>query len=108
MATGGGTRALRVILVEDEDDDAALLIRELKRSFIPQYELVSTPAALRSALERGTWDLVISDWSLPSFNGLEAFQIVRDFDSDLPVIIVSGTLSGRTPSRRCAPGCRTS
>ena len=86
-------RPLRVIVVEDDDDDANLLVRELKRSFDPRYELVTTAAALREALQRESWDIVISDWSLPAFNGLDAFRIVRQIDRDLPFIIVSGTIA---------------
>ncbi len=94
----GGTterkeRGLRVILVEDNDDDATLLVRELKRSFDLEYEHVTTRTALQAALQRETWDIVISDWALPTFNGLEAFQIVREIDRELPFIIVSGTIS---------------
>ncbi len=82
-----------MLIVEDDDDDAALLVRELNRSFDPKAEHVATSAALRTALERQTWDIVISDWALPSFNGLDAFEIVRNVDPDLPFIIVSGTIS---------------
>jgi len=89
----GGRKVLRAIVVEDEDDDAFLLLRELKRVFDAHCELVSTPERLREALSRGPWDIVISDWSLPSFNGLEAFEIVREMGEDLPFIIVSGTIA---------------
>jgi PAS domain S-box-containing protein len=88
-----GRRALHVIIVEDDDDDAALLVWELKRNFDARYVHVSTPAQLRDALSRGGWDIVLSDWSLPSFDGIQAFRIVREMDVDLPFIIVSGTLA---------------
>ncbi|HVH48102.1 MAG TPA: response regulator [Labilithrix sp.] len=89
----GGKRVLRVIVVEDEDDDVALLVRELRRAFDAQYVHVSTPDHLRRVLQDGPWDVVISDWSLPSFNGLDAFRIVREMGFDFPFIIVSGTIA---------------
>lgn len=80
-------------MIEDDVDDAALLVRELERSFALRSEHVTTLASLRASLQREAWDLVISDWSLPSFNGLDAFRIVREMDIDVPFIIVSGTIS---------------
>ena len=88
-----GKKVLRVIVVEDNEDDVELLLRELRRDrYVPEYEHVEHPDALREALTRGPWDIVISDWSLPSFNGLSAFRIVREVAQDLPFIIVSGTI----------------
>ena len=88
-----GKKVLRVIVVEDNEDDVELLLRELRRDhYLPEYQHVETPDALRAALAGGPWDIVISDWSLPSFNGLSAFQIVREVAKDLPFIIVSGTI----------------
>ncbi len=91
----GGKKNLRVIVVEDNDDDAELLIRELKRvGYVPHFEQVDTPARLREVLARENvrWDIVISDWNLPAFNGLEAFGIVKETNIDIPFIIVSGTI----------------
>ena len=88
-----GKKVLRVIVVEDNEDDAQLLLRELQRDQrLAEHEHVETPQALRDALTRGPWDIVISDWSLPSMNGLAAFRIVRETEPDLPFIIVSGTI----------------
>jgi signal transduction histidine kinase/DNA-binding response OmpR family regulator len=87
--------ALRVIVVEDNPDDAALLLRELRRgNYNPQPELVDTLEGLEAALQQknAAWDIVISDWSLPTFNGLAGFRMVREMGLDLPFIIVSGTI----------------
>jgi signal transduction histidine kinase/DNA-binding response OmpR family regulator len=81
-----------VIIVEDDDDDALLLLRELERSFALHHAHVSKQDDLRTALASGPWDIVLSDWSLPSFDAMKAFRIVREADVDLPFIIVSGTL----------------
>ncbi len=84
----------RILLVEDNEDDALLVIRELRRTWPSvQTERVETADALREALKRGPWDAVISDWSLPSFGAPAALQILKEGGIDLPFIIVSGTIS---------------
>jgi signal transduction histidine kinase len=84
---------LRVLLVEDSEDDATLVLAELKRAgYEPASERVYTAQALEAALGRQEWDLVIADYSMPSFTGLEALDIVRTSGSDLPFIVVSGTI----------------
>jgi PAS domain S-box-containing protein len=83
---------LRVLVVDDSADDTELVVRELRRGGIsPAARRVETAQELRSALEE-PWDIVIADWSLPGFDGLSAFKIVREHDADVPVIIVSGTV----------------
>ena len=84
---------LRVLLVEDSEDDAALVLAELKRA---GYELLServySAQALQDALSRREWDFVIADYSMPSFTGLEALKLVRGSGRDMPFIVVSGTI----------------
>ena len=84
---------LRVLLVEDSEDDAALVLAELKRA---GYELLServySAQALQNALSRREWDFVIADYSMPSFTGLEALKLVRRSGRDMPFIVVSGTI----------------
>ena len=84
---------LRVLFIDDSEDDALLVARELRRA---GYELVSrqvcTAASVREAFA-DPWDVVISDWSMPdSFTGLDAFEIMRELGVDAPFIIVSGTI----------------
>jgi signal transduction histidine kinase len=84
---------LRVLFVEDSEDDATLVLAELKRAgYEPVPQRVYTAQALQAALERQEWDLVIADYSMPSFTGLEALNIVRTGGYDLPFIVVSGTI----------------
>src|SRR6266566_2408417 len=86
--------ALRVLIVEDSDDDSELLLRELRRGgYAPAYERVASAAGLKDALEHQTWDLVIADNSMPGFTGMEALALVRARHPDLPFICVSGTTS---------------
>jgi len=62
-------KPLRVLIVEDSKDDAILLLRELKRgSYDPIFERVDTPAAMIEVLEKQTWDILISDYSMPHFS----------------------------------------
>jgi two-component system cell cycle sensor histidine kinase/response regulator CckA len=80
-------------LVEDSEDDAMLLVRELKRAgFEPAVERVETAKGMEAALNRQTWDVVVGDYSMPHFGGTAALALVRDRGLDLPFIIVSGTI----------------
>jgi PAS domain S-box-containing protein len=85
-------RALRVLLVEDSIDDALLIQRELRKLGGPMvFERVEEVAALEHALE-SSWDLVVSDWSLPRFSARAALECVQRRNVDAPFIIVSGTI----------------
>ena len=87
-------KPLRVLMVEDSEDDALLVALELRRGgYEPALRRVETPEALRAALAEGGWDVVISDWSLPRMNGLDALRIVRDErPGEVPFVLVSGTI----------------
>jgi signal transduction histidine kinase len=87
------TSPLNVLIVEDKEDDVLLILRELCRGeFIPSHERVDTAADLQLALQARPWDIVISDYALPSFSGLAALKIVKERAPDLPFIIVSGAI----------------
>ncbi|MGI8911997.1 MAG: PAS domain S-box protein, partial [Rubrobacteraceae bacterium] len=83
---------LRVLIVEDSEDDALLLLRELEKGgFEPEHERVDTPESMRRALaERAPWEVVLCDWWMPRFSATEAMEMVRDIDSETPFVIVSG------------------
>src|SRR5436309_880938 len=84
---------LRVLIAEDSEDDARLLLRELQRAgFDPAYERVESPTAMQAALDRQAWDLVIGDYSMPAFSGPAALALLRACDLDTPFIFVSGTI----------------
>ena len=85
--------ALRVLHIEDMETDAALVLRELQRSYKSVHsERVENAADMRAALETGTWDVILSDWSLPNFSGLGALELMKHMGIELPFIIVSGTI----------------
>jgi PAS domain S-box-containing protein len=88
---------LKVLIVEDSENDALLLEIELQRAgFSPECERVETAEALESALQSRRWDLVIADYVMPHFNGLAALGIVKGKGMDLPFIIVSGHITDDT------------
>jgi len=84
---------LRVLIVEDSEEDTLLIVRELKRGgFDPIHERVETAEAMSAALAKQTWDLIISDYVMPRFNGLGALKLLQRSGIDLPFIIVSGNI----------------
>lgn len=84
---------LRVLIVEDSEDDAFLLVRALRHGgFDPSWVRVDTATALVDAMDRGPWDLVVADFTMPRFSGTDALALVRARDADLPFIFVSGTI----------------
>jgi diguanylate cyclase len=84
---------LRVLAVEDSEDDAFLLRRQLQNAgYRVELGRVDTHTALQNALRQEHWDIVFSDFSMPQFDGMQALKVVREHDRDLPFIIVSGTI----------------
>ena len=82
-----------VVIVEDQEDDASLMLCELRRAqFEPEFERVETEQELKAALEKGGWDIVLSDHGLPRFNSLQALNMLNQSELDLPFIIVSGSI----------------
>ncbi|GET42761.1 putative bifunctional diguanylate cyclase/phosphodiesterase [Microseira wollei] len=82
---------LRVLLVEDCEEDALLLMRELRRTGYKLFlERVETAAAMQNQLVLHEWDLVISDYSLPKFSAPDALKLLQETGLDLPFIIISG------------------
>src|SRR5260370_36578779 len=81
-------------MVEDNEDGAELLLRELRRGdFEVVCERVQTCSAMAAALARGPWNLVVSDFSMPEFDALRALAVLKESGVDLPFIVLSGTVS---------------
>jgi signal transduction histidine kinase len=91
-------RQLRILLVEDNPDDAALLGRHLRRNgFALELVRVETAAEMSAALSSGPLpDVIVADYNLPTFSGPEALQLVRSSDLDIPFIMMSGAISEET------------
>lgn len=87
------TAPLRVLLIEDSEDDALLMIRELRlNGYDPKVRQLQTFDETEAALREGTWDVVISDYIMPRFSGLEALRLLKASGMDIPFIIVSGKI----------------
>src|SRR5262245_19462098 len=81
---------LRLLLIEDSANDAELLVDALlEGGYAPDVTRVESRPALLSALDRRTWDLVLCDYTMPQFSGLEALTLVHSHAPDLPFIFVS-------------------
>ncbi|MCU7376259.1 response regulator [Paucibacter sp. O1-1] len=91
------SKDIQILLVEDSEDDAKLAMLALRRGgYKPTYRRVQDAAALRAALSLQPWDAVLADFSLPRFSGLEALNIFRTTELDIPFIFVSGTIGEET------------
>ena len=92
------SKLLRVLIVEDSEDDAELLAIELKRGgYQPIYHRVETRIGMQTALdEQVSWDIVLADYALPNFNAIAALDVLKNHKLDLPFIIVSGKIGEDT------------
>ena len=88
---------LHVLMVEDSESDAVLLLRELQRGgYAVTHERVETEDAMRAALERERWDIVLSDFSMPQFSAARALALIGQMGVDIPFIILSGAMDEET------------
>ncbi|MEY2488905.1 MAG: hypothetical protein QOC70_847 [Verrucomicrobiota bacterium] len=89
-------RPIRVLLVEDCDSDAELVLRELRNGgFEPVWERVETEAGFLDSLQRD-FDIILSDYAMPQFDGLRALALVKRRALEIPFILVSGTIGEET------------
>jgi len=86
-------RKIRLLLIEDDETDALLVIRQLKKDgFEVDHVRVKTRPDMEAELDKGGWDIVISDYAMPGFSGQEALKIFKSRNLDIPFILVSGTV----------------
>jgi signal transduction histidine kinase len=86
-------KSLSILIIEDNEDDAQLLVRLLKQNgYDPVYNQVWTETALRDALTRSTWDLIVCDFYMPQFSGIDALKMVKRMEIDTPFIVLSGVV----------------
>ena len=82
---------LRVLIIEDSEFDARILVSTLKQGgYQPAFQRVETAETLRATLAKDTWDIILSDYNMPSFSAPEALKIVQESGLDLPFLIISG------------------
>jgi signal transduction histidine kinase len=100
-------KPLRVLIIEDSEDDTLLLVRQLKKDgYNPLYERVDSAAGVEDALQKQTWDIVISDYVLPEFSGLEVLNRLQENRLDIPCIIMSGRITDETAVAAMKAGAR--
>jgi len=84
---------LRILIVEDSEDDALLVLYQIKKGgYEIEYDRVDTAQKMEAALKEKTWDIILSDYQMPHFNGLEALVLYNKTGIDIPFILVSGTI----------------
>ena len=88
---------VRVLILEDREDDALLAVRALRAGgYAPQWDRVANAEGLLAALDRQDWDAIIADYRMSGFTGLDALRLVQERGEDVPFIVVSGTISHET------------
>jgi len=98
--TGATPRALRLLLVEDSDRDAAHVTLALRRGgWSPVIHRVETKEEMAAALIDGSWDAIVSDYHLPRFSAPDALALLRESGLDIPFIVVSGAIGEDTAVR---------
>jgi len=89
-------RSIRVLILEDRVNDAELMVRELRRAgFIPEWERVETENDFLALLDQ-EFDIILSDNSMPRFDGLRALELLKRRGSEIPFILVSSTIGDET------------
>ena len=90
-------RSLKILIIEDSEDDALLLAGCFKRAgYTLEFQQVENADATRQAMQAGGWDAILSDHSMPGFNALAALELMQELHLDLPFIIVSGVIDEET------------
>ena len=88
---GNTAKSLRLLIVEDSDDDTHLMVRALEDGgYDPAWEQVDNAKAMSAALDEHSWDLVLSDAKMPRFSAAAALEVLQRAEADLPFIVVSG------------------
>ena len=89
---GAAKKLLRVLLIEDSEDDAELVLRALRRGFEASSSRVDTYEAAREALFSQPWDVVLTDHAMPNFSSAGALELLQELRLELPCIVVSGAI----------------
>lgn len=88
---------IKILIIEDYEDDVLLLLHHLSKGGLKiEYKVAETATQMQTYLAENSWDLVISDYALPGFDGLSALKILQKSKQDIPFIIVSGAIGEET------------
>ena len=86
-------RLLRVLVIEDSEDDVLLVIRELKKAgYDPVYKRIETAGDMKKSLQEKQWDIILCDYNLPQFSAPSAINLLKEENADIPLIVISGTI----------------
>jgi PAS domain S-box-containing protein len=100
-------KSLRVLIIDDSENDALLLIRELKKGgYNPLYERVETAASMKKSIKEKRWDVILCDYKMPNFNVPPAIALLKKTKIDVPVIIISGVAGEETAVECMCSGAR--
>lgn len=83
---------LKALILEDTEDDLELLLHYLKKSFKVEYLCIQTEIEYKDALKESAWDIILSDYSMPNFDGLKALEIKQALNKDIPFILITGAI----------------
>jgi PAS domain S-box-containing protein len=84
---------LNVLIVEDSENDAQLMLREIRRAgYIVDFERVESKSDMQAALAHRRWDIILSDYSMPQFSAITALETLKASGLDIPFIVISGTI----------------
>ena len=90
-------RELNILIIEDSEDDAYLMLRELQKGgYTVFFERVETKADMQAALSSRKWDIILSDFSMPHFSAMAALDTLKTSGLDIPFIVISGTIGEET------------
>jgi len=100
-------KPLSVLIVEDSEDDALLLVRQLRDGgFEPTFERVDTAEEMSAALDSQAWDIVITDYMMPRFSGEASLKLLKSKRLDLPIIVMSGKIGEETAAEIIKAGAK--
>jgi PAS domain S-box-containing protein len=86
-------KVLRILIVEDSEDDTLLMLHQIeKEGYDVEFERVETADEMKNMLSKRTWDIILSDYQMPHFNGIGALLLFKKSGIDIPFIIISGTI----------------
>jgi response regulator RpfG family c-di-GMP phosphodiesterase len=94
-------QSLRVLMIDDSEDDVLLVIRKLKTAgYNPVYEWMDNSASMKKALREKQWDIILCDYQMPNFNVPSALALLNESGANIPLIVVSG-ISGEDVVTEC-------
>lgn len=100
-------KELRILIIEDCPDDTELLLRDLhKAGYSPEFKVVDNPDDLRQALTEKEWQVIVSDYQLKGFSGIDALKSVLETGKDIPFIILSGVINEEVAVEAMKAGAR--